>query len=246
MKITKYIFFFLSFLYNISAISQETNREIIAKIETKNVSELLGIMGTVSSKTDLIKSLRYQMFIYRKNFQTGDVLKAEKSKRFVLKPNEKITLEEVSINPNTKDKITAVILVFDSENKLVAKDRRVLLNDDENDNSSTKSNKKNDYIGLRGLVTENTKTKPGRDFYVEFYSAYRLKGINGKEVVKIVEQFSFGRSTIMEISVGDKLVHKFFTQPKRDYIKQQTAIAIENVSKYFTILERQKNYIKQY
>ncbi|RNC86729.1 MAG: hypothetical protein ED556_04730 [Winogradskyella sp.] len=212
------------------------------------MADVLNIKGTVASRTELIKSLRYQMMVFRKNPKTSNVIKAENEGRFVLQPNQKKTLAEIKINQNTRDKVTVVILVYDSDNNLVARDRQVILNNDEQKVSKKiiAPPKEDDYAGLRGIVIENTKTKPGRDFYVDFYSNYRLKGINGREVVKITEQFSFGRSTIMEVSVGSTIVHRFFVQPTRDFIEKQSDIAIINVTRYFINLERQKNYIKQY
>lgn len=231
------------------SFSQNTNKEIIAKIEVEKFTDALNIRGTVFSKTDLIKSLRYDMFIYRKNPETNNTVKSKNSGRFVLNPNQKKILSKADINQNTQDKITAVILVYNEDDKLVAKDRQVILNDDENKKETTIKNtviKEEDYSVFRGIVTENTKTKPGRDFYIQFYSYYQLEKINGREVVEINEKFSFGRSTIMEVKVGKSIVHSFFVQPKRDFIIQQSQTAILQVSRYFSKLERQKNYIKQY
>ncbi|WP_299115018.1 CsgE family curli-type amyloid fiber assembly protein [uncultured Winogradskyella sp.] len=244
-----YIILLLYLLVNSFCFSQQTNTQVIAKVEVVKLADVLNIKGTVSSRTELLMSLRYDMFIYRKNPETSNVAKAENSGRVVLQPNEKKSLAELKINQNTKDKVTVVILVYDSDNKLIAKDRQVILNNDEKKVTKKIINqpaKEDDYVGLRGIVVENTKTKPGRDFYIDFYSNYRLKGINGKEVVKITEQFSFGRSTIMEVSVGNTIVHRFFVQPTRDFIEQQSRIAIINVTRYFINLQRQKNYIKQY
>ena len=240
---------FFCLVFQVMSFAQQTNTEVIAKIETLTLADVLNIQGTVSSRTEIIKSLRYDMFIYRRNPETSNIVKGENSARFVLQPNEKKTLAKINVNKNIKDKVTVVLLVYDEENKLIAKDRQVVLNNDEgsNNNESTQQESTEDeYVGLRGIVTEDTKTKPGRDFYLDFYSNYRLKGINGKEVVKITEQFSFGVNTIMEVSVGNTVVHRFFTQPKRDYIERQSRIAIINVTRYFLNLERQKNYIRQY
>ena len=245
----KYIILFICVVVNTVCLSQESNTEIIAKIEVEKLADVLNIKSVVSSRTELIKTLRFEMLVFRKNPETSIVAKADNSGRIVLQPNEKKTLAQIKINQNTKDKVTAVILVYNSDNKLVGKDRQVILNNDEKETLKKIKQqpiKEDDYVGLRGIVVENTKTKPGRDFYIDFYSNYRLKGINGKEVVKVTEQFSFGRNTIMEVSVGNTIVHRFFVQPTRDFIEEQSRIAIINVFRYFVILERQKEYIKQY
>ena len=230
------------------ASSQETNKRVAAKIEVQKNTELINVQGTALNKTDLIMSLRFDMFVYRTNPKNGNVIKEEKSARIVLQPSEKRALAEINFNQNQKDKITVVILIYDKENKLLGKDRLVVLNDDKKtpENKTEKLTTEDDIEGIRGIVIENTKTKPGRDFYIEFYSNYRLKGINGPEVVKITEQFSFGRSTIMEVSVGGTIVHKFFVQPRMDFIKAQSQAAIVNVTRYFLNLERQRSYKKKY
>ncbi|MFD1064006.1 CsgE family curli-type amyloid fiber assembly protein [Winogradskyella litorisediminis] len=244
---TQILILFLTLAVSYNLFPQQTNTSIIAKVEIEKLADVINIKGTGLSKTDLIMSLRYEMFIYKKNKENGNVAKGEKSGRFVLQPSEKKTLAQISFNQNTKDKITVVLLVYDSEDKLLGKDRVVVLNDDENLEQKKQVRVTEDDISkIRGIVIEDTKTKPGRDFYVEFYSNYRLKGINGIEVVRITEQFSFGRSTIIEVSVGSTIVHRFFAQPKQDYIKQQSYAAIVNVTRYFLNLERQKNYINQY
>jgi len=247
--LTKHISIFFCLVFGVFSFSQQTNIEVIAKIETLTIANVLSVDATVSSRTELIKSLRYDLFTYRKNAQTTEVTKEEASARFVLQPSEKKTLKKFNLNTGTKDKVTVVLLIYDQDNKLIAKDRRVVLNDDEDNKKQVVKKeppREDDYVGLRGIVVEKTKTKPGRDFYLDFYSNYRLKGINGKQVVNVVEQFSFGVNTIMEVSVGNTIVHRFFLQPKRDYIEQQSRIAIVNVSRYFLNLERQKSYIRQY
>ncbi|SHH32611.1 CsgE family curli-type amyloid fiber assembly protein [Winogradskyella jejuensis] len=249
MSINKYFILFFCLLLGHNAFAQVTNKDVVAKIKTEEISELIKITSTVTNNTDLIKSLRYVAYVFKENPQSKNVSRNEQSGRFVLQGSEQKTLCTTNINSKIKDKVTAVLLIYDSDDKLVAKDRFVVINNDEEKVKRTvlKAPPREDYYaGFRGIITEDTKTKPGRDFYVEFSSAYRLKQINGIEIVKIVERFSFGRNTIMEVIVGDKVVHRFFVKPTRDFIEQQSKIAIINVSRYFVILEKNKNYIKQY
>ncbi|WP_165764788.1 CsgE family curli-type amyloid fiber assembly protein [Winogradskyella aurantia] len=232
-------------------MAQITNKDVVAKIKTEKVLDLITITGTVESKTPVIKSLRYVMYVYKENPETSNVSKNEQSGRIVLQPNDRKELSQTRINQNTKDKVTVLLLVYDLDDYLVAKDRLVVLNDDEKGKKvitveEDDANENEGFTGFRGIVIEDTKTKPGRDFYLDFYSNYRLKGINGKEVVKITEQFSFGRNTIMEVSVGGTIVYRFFVQPTRDFIEKQSDQAIIAVAKRLIALENQKNFIRQY
>lgn len=215
---------------------------------TEQIADVITISGTVSNRTLLLQSLRYDMFLFKENPETSNVSKSTQAGRFVLQPSEKKVLAKTSINQNLTDKVTVLLLIYNSDDELVAKDRMVILNNDEVETKQAEeaTDKEDDYVGFRGIVIEETKTKPGRDFYIDFYSNYRLKEINGKEVVKVKEQFSFGRNTIMEVFAGNTLVHRFFVQPTRDFIENQSQIAILRVSRYFQNLEQQKNYIRQY
>lgn len=231
------------------AEGQITNKDVVASIKTEQVLDIITVTGTVKSKTEIIKSLRYVMYVYKKNPETSNIVKNEQGGRVVLDPNASKELSRTTINTTIKDKVTVLLLVYDLEDNLVAKDRLVVLNDDEKKQEPIKEQAaldESDFVGLRGIVIEDTKTKPGRDFYVDFYSNYRLKGINGKEVVKIKEQFSFGINTIMEVSVGDRVVYRFFLQPTRDFIQKQSAQAIIAVARQLIALENQKDLIRQY
>jgi hypothetical protein len=179
----------------------------------------------------------------------GNVKRAESSNNVVLQPNAQLTIASEIFNRNETDQITFVLLLYDDKDKLIGRDRKVVLNDKEAEQKTEEVVKSEDdiYAGLlRGIITEDTKTKPGRDFYIEFSSLYRLQQINGIEVVKVFERFSFVRINIMEVQVGNTFVHRFFTQPRREFLQEQAKIAIVGVSRYFANLERNKNYVRRY
>ena len=138
-------------------------------------------------------------------------------------------------------------MVYDTEKNLLGKDRLVILNDDtaleKKEVVTVVAPKEDDFVGFRGMVTEDTKTKAGRDFYKLFYSEYLLKSINGKQIVKIIEDFSLGRNTIIDVKIDNTIVHRFNVIPRTEYIKQQANQAIRNVSRYFQNQEKQRENI---
>lgn len=247
-KILHFVFLcLLQFSYG-----QITNKEIIAEIKTSKTEGFVNIKATVKSKTQIIKSLRYVMYVIKVNAETSNSNRGEQSGRFVLKPNENKELSSTSINQNIKDKVTVLLLIYDTEDNLVAKDRLVVLNDDgkgvkketiKQKQENVSSQEAYNFTGFRGIVTEDTRTKPGRDFYKMFYSDYLLKSIKGERVVKISEQFSLGSNTIVSIHIDNQLVYQFNVQPRTDYLMQQSNQAILAVSNYFQRLEQQKAYI---
>lgn len=243
-----YLYSFLFFFSTLIGVSQDTNTSIVGEIKIQSYGEFIQVFANASSKTELIKSVKYTLYIYREN-EEGAVERTESTGNLVLEPNQQQSISSEIFNRNETDKITFVLLIYNEEGELVGRDRKVVLNDDENEKNKKETVKSEEDISyglLRGIITEDTKTKPGRDFYIEFSSLYRLRQINGIEVVKVFERFSFGRNTIMEVQVGSTVVHRFFTQPRREYLLEQSEIAIINVSRYFANLERNKNYIRQY
>ena len=197
-----------------------------------------------------MQSIQYTLYQY---FLEADdqIRRVEKTERLVLLPGEKVILDDLNFTISDSQKITLVLLVYNEDEKLIARARQVVLdlvNSTENIGDIEGVNLEDDiYFGrLKGIVTEAVKTKPGRDFYIEFSSLYRLQQINGVEVVKINERFSFGRSTIMEVIVGNYVVHRFFTQPRREFLQKQAKIAILKVTSYFTNMERNRSYLKSY
>jgi len=238
-------------LFSLVGIAQQTtNTSIVAEIKQQSYGEFIEAQATIKSKTEIISNVRYVLYIFRED-ASKNVNRTEETGNIVLQANEEISVKTTIYNLNETDKITLMLLLYDDKDKLIGRDRKVVLNDDEKKKGSSamEPNKTEDeiYSGrIRGIVTEDTKTKPGRDFYLEFSSIYRLQQINGIEVVKVYERFSFGRNTIMEVLVGNTVVHRFFTQPRREFLQEQAKIAIVNVSRYFTNLERSQSLIRQY
>jgi len=249
MSIQKRILIVFCCLFLQVFYSQTTNTEVIAKIKTEKVADIININATAKSTTQLIKSLRYEMLVIKTNRETSNTSRSQQSGRFVLESNETKEVATTSINQNIKDKVTVLLLIYDTEDKLLGKDRFVVLNDDSSEQMKevvvVTPPKEDDYVGFRGIVTEETKTKPGRDFYKLFYSEYLLKGINGKRIVKIIESISLGRNTVLEVRIDNTTIYRFNVIPRADYLKQQSSQAIRIVSRFFQNLEKQKSYVSQ-
>jgi len=101
-------------------------------------------------------------------------------------------------------------------------------------------------VVLRGIVIEETKTKPGRDFYTLFYSDYLKYNINGEQVVKIKESLSLANNTKIEVIAGDTKVLEFFVRPQPDYLKTLATEAIKRVYGYFKDVKEGKYIVKHY
>ena len=225
----------------ISGYTQSSDdNQVTAKLETSVVDEMVVFRATVTNSSEVFKSLRY-VFTAFKTESNGALTKNEQDERFTLEANERKILSNFAIHRGIKEKLVMLLLIYEDD-KIIAKDR-VALNE---------SKKKaivydpDDGIEIKGIVVEETKTKPGKDFYEFFYNAYNQNQINGSKVVGVFEQLSFGRSTIIQVKIDDQLIHEFLAKPDIEYLEEMSDIAIRKVFIYFKNLKNQKNNIIQY
>ncbi|MCL7764384.1 curli production assembly/transport protein CsgE [Polaribacter sp. Z014] len=240
---------------------QVINEDFEAKIQVNNQNEIIIINGTVFNKTEITSSLKYKFTVFNKNEGENNI-EEEKDSRFILSANEKVNLSSIAFKLNGDIKKIAVLSIYNLDNILVAEDRIVFnegLNDkivrkkelnkklkQEQENSKDVSIGVKDGIELRGIVVEDTKTKPGRDFYKLFSSLYTRNNINGNEVVKVKEVLAIGRNTKIQVIVGDDVVFSFFVRPSIDYLTKINDYAIIKVYKHFKNSEKESKTIKYY
>ena len=66
-----------------------------------------------------------------------------------------------------------LLLIYDEEQVLIGKDRIVFGEEDENSkNVKSSVEKPSDGLEMLGIISDETKTKLGKDFYDYFYSFY--------------------------------------------------------------------------
>jgi hypothetical protein len=250
---------FLTLFSAINGFSQFYNKEIEAKIEVENNNEFINITGTALNKTELNESLRYTLTVFRTDPQSKNISKNEQSGRFVIESLEKKMLSSTTINANETDKVIILLLLYDIDDQIKGKDR-IVYNDDGEEielapeteeniavvESADVDNSNKDGIILKGIVIEDTKTKPGRDFYNMFYSLYNLNNINGEQVILIKEVLALGTNTKIEVLIDNNTIFEFFARPNNDYLKSMSDFAIRRVYQYFQQLKKQKEIARQY
>ena len=236
--------FILSFLIAHFSFGQYTNTEVVAKIKTKSIDDVITLQAEASNTTELHKSLRYTFSVFRTD-SDKNISKNNQEGRFTLEANEQKQLTTISIDADKSDKVVILLLIYEEE-KIIGKDRLAFNEDDVKEEDTSREETAEDGIILKGIVIEETKTKPGRDFYEIFYNSYSLNNINGSKIVGIYETLSFGRSTIIQVKIEDKVIHEFLGKPDLEFLEQTSKTAIRKVYKYFKDLEKQKNDIFQY
>ncbi len=259
-KLITLTFFLLFSLFNFS--QSRYNEEVEAKIQVEANNEFVKITGTAFNKTEINQSLRYKLSVIKTNSENSSRSKNDQGGRIVLNPNEKKSLSRTTINASNENRIIVLLLIYNLDDKIIGQDR-VVLNDDENDVISKQklivslneaetavstdvNNESKDGVELRGIVVEDTKTKPGRDFYGLFYALYSRNNINGNRIVTIKEVLAVGSNTKMEVIVGDQTVFSFFIRPRNNYLIRMNDIAIQKVYLHFKKLERESKIIKRY
>ncbi|WP_397362131.1 CsgE family curli-type amyloid fiber assembly protein [Olleya sp. R77988] len=246
---------------SIKISAQLINNEVEAKIQTDNQNDYVTVKATAFNKTEITKSLIYKFVVFNKE-ESVNSIEDQKNERFILTANQKIDLPSITFNLNKDQKKIVVLLIYDLDNNIIGQDRVVF-----NDNSKDAIEKKKkvleklkqqqkqsqdvnvegrDGLELKGIVVEDTKTKPGRDFYKLFYSLYTQNNINGKKVVTIKEILALGRNTKIEVIVGDDKIFSFFVRPSSEYLTKMNDYAIIRVYKHFKNLEKESKTIKRY
>jgi hypothetical protein len=256
------IVFISLFLFSMHGFSQKRyNEDVEAKIVLDKNNEFIKITGTAFNKTELNKSLRYRLSVIKTNPENSNRSKNDQNGRIVLNPNEKKELSTTTINTNEKDKIILLLLIYNLDDKIIGQDR-VVLNESPDaiaskqkiikvletkaQESQDVDSRSRDGVELSGIVVEDTKTKPGRDFYKLFYALYSRNNINGSKVVTIKEVLAIGSNTKIEVIVGDQIIFSFFVRPRNNYLVEMNDLAITKVYVHFKTLEKESKTIKRY
>jgi len=164
---------------------EEQLDDIEAKIDVKQNNEYLSIVGSAFNKTDLDKSLKYKLIVSKIDQSENNVL-YQQDERFVLLANSKKELITKTFNKEVDIKIIISLIVYNTDDEIVGRDRVIINKDGTNtteskqktaEQSKNKQEKSldiktgaNDGAIIKGIVVEDTKTKPGRDFYKLFYN----------------------------------------------------------------------------
>lgn len=249
--------FFLLFVF-IEGYSQFYNKDIIARIKIEQTSEFYTFTATAENTTLSDHSLRYEFTAYKAD-ANNNTTKSSQGTRFFIEAGTKVNLAVLSVNYSVEDKVTLLLMIYDMEDNPIGKDRVVLNNKEEDEDDIKKKIEEQYNISasgdqaapqdgfiMPGLVIENTITKAGRDFYKLFYSEYYNLQITTSKNIHIDEVPGRMRSTLISVKVDGQVVWQFFTQPRKDFLKDMAKTAISRSIAYLQQLERQKDEFIRY
>ena len=97
-----------------------------------------------------------------------------------------------------------------------------------------------------GIVSNETKTKLGNDFYDFFYSEFSKLKINSNKIIYVQEELTFGRTTKIIVNIDGEIIEEFIARPEEDFLKYMSQTASSKVFKYFKNIEKQNKSIMQY
>jgi hypothetical protein len=221
------------------SFSQTMNKEVKAKIEVNYSEDLVLIKGTAENLTDVYKSISYKLSVIKNGGKTGNQSTNAQSGRETLEPEKIKDLSKTQININNEDEIVLLLLIYDEKGNIIGKDRIAL-------GEKKKTEKIADGLELTGIISDETKTKNGKDFYDLFYSEYNKINKKGNKIVTVSEELTIARSTKLMISIENELITEFMLRPDEDYLSAMAQESASLVFKYFKNLERQSQQIIRY
>jgi len=226
------------------SVFPQTNSNVVglkAKIEIVRHDRMISISGYAENESPSFKEdISYKLLVLKKS-KAGNFSKNLQSGDFSILSNQKKLLSNTKINLQ-KGEILKIYLYLRKNNVLINKDTATVKGF-EKGLATTAIKEKN--IEIRGLVIDEAITKPGKDFYDYFYQLYNMSGANYPFIIKINEKPGIGFSSQIIVKIGDRIINRFFIQPKEDFLRneaQNTLKLVENYNKYRSNLFKSRNY----
>lgn len=270
MRLRKRVTFIMFFVLSVNVFAQKLyNNKVKAEIKVDYTSEFLTVTAMSENIDYSDFNLRYEFLVFKTDVN-GNTSKSTQSNRFFLKGNEKKILSSITLNNNEEGKAVLVLLIYplnkDVEQGAIGKDRVVIYSesgayrveyDDESKNntvvdanvdssSKDQDDASKDGVFIEGLVIQKTLTKAGRDFYRYFYSEYYNKQIKTGKNILITEVPGQRRSTRISVKVDGQLVWQFFSNPKKEFLKEMASISVQRSLQYLQRMEQQNQNSIQY
>lgn len=244
MRIFSILFIFMTFLMSPQVVSSQIEyKEVKAKLEVEKIENMLSVTGTVENLKTEFKNISFKLSVFKTNKSNSNNSKNAQDGRVTLEPIQKVALSKTMVNVGSEDQIILLLLIYDENNAIIGKDRIVI---GEDKKSKTGALKPKDGLEMIGIVSNDTKTKLGSDFYDFFYSEFSKLKINSNKIVTVQEELTFGRTTRILVNVDGEIVNEFITRPDEDFLKYMAETSSAKVFKYFKDIEKQNKSIFQY
>lgn len=243
----KYLFYSLLFFRIWFSCAQTIPKEVKAKIEVEELENVLYITGTVENLTDVYESLYYKLAVFKKNKINGNQSNNKQDGLFTLEPNQKKSVSKIQINSIAADQVILLLLIYDQDKVLIAKDR-IVLGEQESDSNNGKAvlEKPKDGLEMLGIISDETKTKIGKDYYDYFYTFYNKAKINSPKIVTIEEEMTFARTTKISVKIDNETISEFISKPEDEFLSAMAEDGVNKVFEYLKKIEKQNKLIMHY
>ncbi|MEA9411945.1 MULTISPECIES: CsgE family curli-type amyloid fiber assembly protein [unclassified Flavobacterium] len=226
-----------------NTFAQVVYTEVKAKIEIEQIENSLAITGTAENLKAEFKNISYKLSVLKVNKSNTNKSNNAQDGRVTLEPIQKVNLSKTQVNFTKDDEIIILLLIYDDNNAVIGKDKVIFGGKDE---SKTEIQTPTDGLEMIGIVSNDTKTKLGNDFYDYFYSEYSKLKIKSHKIVTVREELTFGRTTKIMIDVDGEIIDEFISRPDEDFLKYMAESSSAKIFKYFKNIERQNKLITQY
>ena len=226
-----------------STYSQVVYKEVKAKIDIENIENSLSIKGTVENLNSVYKNIFFKLSVFKKNIKNTNKSDNAQDGRVALEPLQKVILSKTQINITSDDRIIILLLIYDENNEIIGKDRIVI---GEKEEQKIGMHEAKDGIEISGIVSNETKTKLGNDFYDMFYSAFTSLQKKSNKIITVQEELTFGRTTKILVSVDGEIIEEFITRPEEEFLKYMAQDSSSKVFQYLKNIEKQTKMITQY
>ena len=91
-------------------------KEVKAKIEVKEIENLLFITGTVENLKSEFKNISYKLTVFKKNKTNSNKSNNAQDGRVTLEPIQKVELSKTQVNFTKEDEVIILLLIYDESN----------------------------------------------------------------------------------------------------------------------------------
>lgn len=126
MRFIKRHIIFLLLLFSAIIYGQVPQDKIKAKLEVVKIEGNVKITGTAENLTEVIRSAAYRMSVIKNNSKSNNQSNNDQVGVFTLQPNELQKLSTSQINLSEDDEVIILLLFYDEDKNIIAKDRVVL------------------------------------------------------------------------------------------------------------------------
>lgn len=116
------VFLFVTTIF----FGQVPQDKIKAKLEIEKIEGNVKITGTAENLTDVIRSAAYRLSVIKKNNKNNNQSNNDQLGVFTLQPNELQKLSTSQLNLSQDDEVVVLLLFYDEDKQIIAKDRVVL------------------------------------------------------------------------------------------------------------------------